>query len=158
MFGPPHIVSVRFGSTAAHITQSRIAPPSIATPLQYNTAQANVSYMMFQGYPTTQMTKTVNNTASETAQLASTHASPHLNSESWVPVVPSPQIPPVYRLYLARRDSADARRFRPSSFARRAKCHGECHATQVGYTKPSVLRSRRPRHGTPTLTPTTTQD
>jgi hypothetical protein len=82
VFGPPHIVSVRFGSTAAHITQSRIAPPSIATPLQYNTAQANVSYMMFQGYPTTQMTKTVNNTASETAQLVSTHASPHLNSES----------------------------------------------------------------------------
>jgi hypothetical protein len=79
------------------------------------------------------MTKTVNNTASETAQLASTHASPHLNSESWVPVVPSPHIPPVYRLYLARRDSADARRFRPSSFARRAKCQWRipCHTSRV---------------------------
>jgi hypothetical protein len=86
VLGPLHIVSVRFGSPATHITQSRIAPPSIATPLQYNTAQANVSYMMFQGYPATQMTKTVNNTA-----RAANETKPK-GAVSTHPRVPSPKL------------------------------------------------------------------
>jgi hypothetical protein len=76
-------LSLHIGSTAAHTTQSRIVPSSIATPPQYNTAQENVSYMMFQGYPTTQMTKTVNNTA---------RAANETKRRSWHPRVPSPKL------------------------------------------------------------------